>query len=212
MTIRNLAAVSLAVVLFQGLVPSHAESARLEFTPVIARLEPLNSQVANSDAPLVIRESASTAFGARMGIWVAPRVGIEANLLVGSSSIQIIGNELLSLDATMLQADVRVRFRVTDPTATAAFDVIAGVGLSDLGDGLSDVGEDVGLTSPSTFTFVIGVGATIPITDRVRLRFDVEDHIHDSNFEIDATTFGYSIDNRTQNDLVFATGLVIPLQ
>lgn len=211
MICRKLTALSLSVVVAQLLMASHAHSAKVEFTPVVAHLTPLKSQVADADASIVIRQAAGTGYGARLGVWVTPRVGVEASMLVASSSIQLIGGTAISLDATMLQLDLRARIRVNDPTADIGFDVIAGVGMSDLGDGLSDAGENVGLKSPAAFTFVIGIGGTIPVTDRIRLRFDVEDHIHDANYEIDEATFGSPVNTNNQNDIVVAAGLVIPL-
>ncbi|HEX5132945.1 MAG TPA: hypothetical protein VFX92_10715 [Candidatus Krumholzibacteria bacterium] len=193
--------------------PLTVHAASLELTPVVAHLAPLNSQVANIDAPLVIRQSASTAYGGRLGVWIIPRVAVEAGVLVGSSDIELLGGggEPLVLGAQMLQMDLRARVRLTDPNATNGLDVIAGIGLSDLGDLLSDVGEDQGIKTPAKVTGIIGVGGTVAVTDRIHLRFDVEDHIHGANFEIDEDNFGFPIDGRTQNDLVVAAGIVIPL-
>jgi hypothetical protein len=210
-TYGKLASVTLAAVLVSAMVPSHARSAKVEFTPVIAHITPLKSQVADIDAPLVIRQSDATAYGARVGIWLAPRIGVEGSVLVGSSSIQLIGGTLLNLDATTMQLDLRARIRLNDPASDNGFDAIVGVGMNDLNDGLSDAGESIGLESPSTVEFVIGLGATISVSDHIRLRFDAEDHIHDSNYEIDETAFGSPVETNSQNDLVFALGVVIPL-
>lgn len=210
MTHRKLAAVSLATVMSASLVSS-ASALKMEFTPVVAHVTPLKSQVADSDATIVIRQESGTGFGARLGVWLAPRVAVEANMLIASSTISYIGGTQLNFDSNVLQLDLRGRLRVNDPAAAAGFDVIAGIGMSDLGDALSDFGEELGLKSPATFTFVIGIGATVPISDKVKLRFDVEDHIHDSNLEVEETAFGSPVDTESQNDIVIAAGIVIPL-
>lgn len=209
---RVLSAVCLCVASALLLQPSPARSAGLEMTPVIGHLAPLNSQIANVDAPLVIRQSACTAYGGRLGVWIIPRVGVEAGVLVGSSDISLLGSggEPIILGSQMLQFDLRARVRLNDPTARTGLDVIAGIGLSDLGDLLSDLGEGQGIETPAKFTWIIGVGGTVPVGQTVHLRFDVEDHIHDSNYEIDEDNFGFPLGSRTQHDLVVTAGIVIP--
>ncbi len=211
MKYRQLAVAALAVVMQQSLVASRADAIEMELTPVVAHLTPLNSQVTDNDDPLVIRQASSTAYGARLGAWFHPRIGAEASVLVGSSHIQLVGAEALNLDAYMLQMDLRARVRLNDPSANVGLDAIAGIGLSNIGDPLSDLGDEIGLKSPATFEFVLGIGGTISVTDKVQLRFDIEDHIHDSNYELDETLLGYTVENRKQNDIVVAMGLVIPV-
>ena len=212
MTCRRLAGV-IAASAIAAMTPSFANAIGVEFTPVIGHYTPLNSQIADNDAPLVVRQDDATTFGARLAVWVAPRIGVEASFLTSSSGIQLIGGgEPIGLDAVMTHLDVRARFRVNDPAAGAGLDVIAGLGISDINDPLSDVGEDLGFESPSEFTIVVGLGGTVPVTDRIKLRFDIEDHIHDANYEVDETLFGspVSIDEK-QHDIMFLAGIVIPL-
>ena len=211
MTCRRISSVFLGVVI-ATVVPALANAVGVEFTPVIGHFSPLNSQIADNDAPLVVRQSDATAYGARLTVWLAPRIAVEGSFVTASSGIAFIGGTIFNFDAVTTQLDARARFRVNDPTASAGLDVIAGLGISDINDSLSDVGEDLGFESPSAFTIVVGLGGTVPVTDRINLRFDIEDHIHDANYEVDETTFGspVSVDER-QHDIVFLAGIVIPI-
>ena len=196
-----------------AMLPTLANAIGIEFTPVVGHYTPLNSQVADNDAPLLVRQDDATAFGARATFWLVPRIAAEASFLTASSSITLFGGgpEQLHFDAVTIQFDARARIRLTDPTAAAGLDVIAGLGWSDINDALSDVGEDV-FESPSTFTFVLGIGGTVPVSDKIKLRFDIEDHIHDPNYEIDEAAFGGPITvDKKQQDIFFLAGIVIPL-
>jgi hypothetical protein len=202
---------TMAAIAILAAAPTRPRAATLEFTPYIGHLAPQNSQVADVDAAIVIRQDAATAYGARVTWWIAPRIAAEASVTTASSSMELIGNTVLSVNAQMFYFDARARFRLTDPSAGAGLDLIGGVGISDLGDGLTDFGEGLGVESPSAFTWIVGLGATVPVSDRILLRFDVEDHIHDGNIEIDEANFGAAVDKRSQNDLLITAGIVIPV-
>ncbi len=211
MTCRRISSVFFAAML-TTMAPTLANAIGIEFTPVVGHYTPLNSQVADNDAPLVVRQDDATAFGARATFWLVPRIAAEASFLTASSPLTLLGGgDALSFDAVMVQFDARARIRLTNPTAAAGLDVIAGLGWSDINDPLSDIGEDV-LQSPSTFTFVLGIGGTVPVSDKIKLRFDIEDHIHDPNYEIDETAFGGPVKvDKKQQDIFFLAGIVIPL-
>jgi hypothetical protein len=193
---------------------SSAHAIGVEFTPVVGHFTPLSSQITDTATPLVADQSDATTFGARVTAWVAPRIGVEASLLTAASTMTFIGGgDPLPFDATILFLDARARFRVNNPADAAGLDIIAGIGISNVNDVLSNYGEDLGFKSPSTFTYVLGIGGTVPITERVKLRFDVEDHIHDANYEVDGDmAFGgpITIDN-TQHDIMVLAGIVIPI-
>jgi hypothetical protein len=202
---------TIAAIAILAAAPVRPDAATLEFTPYIGHLAPQNSQVAESDATIAIRQDAATAYGARVTWWIAPRIAAEASVTTASSGIQLIGNAVIGVDAQMFYADARARFRLNDPSATAGFDLIGGIGISDLGDGITDFGEDLGIESPSTVTWIVGLGATVAVSERIHLRFDAEDHIHDGNIEIDEANFGTPVEKRNQNDLLFTAGIVIPV-
>lgn len=209
---RQSVAVLLVVVAMCALAhPSYAAGGTVEFTPVIGHFAPLNSQFVNTDVPIVASQEASTAYGARLGWWVIPRLAVEGGVVVGSSSLEILANDVVSFDARMVEADVRVRFRLSDPAADTGFDLIGGLGVSDLGDNLSDLADDEGFKTPATFTGIVGLGGTIAVTERVRVRFDAEDHIHGSSFDISDDLYGMPVDTRTQHDLILTAGVVIPV-
>jgi hypothetical protein len=211
-TCRQLSSVFFAAAL-TTLAPTLVNAIGIEFTPVVGHYTPINSQVADNDAPLLVRQDDATAFGARVSFWIVPRIAAEASFLTASSSITLFGGgtEQLHFDAVMTQFDARARIRLNDPAVAAGLDFIAGIGMSDINDGLSDVGEEI-FESPSTFTFVLGVGGTVPVSDKIKLRFDIEDHIHDPNYEIDETAFGGPVKvDKKQQDIFFLAGIVIPL-
>ncbi len=205
-------AVTSALAAAEVSMPSIAGAISVEFTPVIGHYTPVNSQIADNEASLAARQADATAFGARLGVWVIPRVAVEASFLTASSGIQFASGGLLAFDAVTTQYDVRARFRVNDPAAGAGLDVIAGLGMSDINELFSDTGEGAGFESPSAFTIVVGVGGTVPVTDRVKLRFDLEDHIHDANYEIDEDFLGTPVNvDQKQHDIVLLAGIVIPI-
>lgn len=206
-----LASTALAVlILTTASTPGHARS--MEFTPFVGYFSPQSNQTNNSTAPLVIRQSAATAFGAHATWWATNRLGIELGVLVAESDIRYFANQIVTFDAQIFQADLRVRFRVNDPTGPVGFDLIAGLGIANLDDTLSDIEDDTaGLGSPNKTMGVLGVGATAQVTDRISLRFDVEDRIHGGNIEVSDDLYGESVDGETQHDFVMTMGIVIPV-
>ncbi len=212
MTCRRISSVFLGVII-ATITPALANAIGVEFTPVVGHFTPLESQITDNDAPLVVRQSDATAFGARLTVWLAPRIAAEASFVTASGGVTLIGGgQPIGLDGVMIQLDARARFRVNDPNDAAGLDIIAGLGISDINEGLSDVGEDLGFESPSAFTIVVGLGGTLPVSDRIRLRFDIEDHIHDANYEVDEANFGsaVSVDDQ-QHDIVLLAGIVLPI-
>ncbi|HEU4363843.1 MAG TPA: hypothetical protein VFT13_00100 [Candidatus Krumholzibacteria bacterium] len=211
MTPRILMAVSLGAIACLFAPAAHAESATVEFTPIIAYVAPMKSQAIIPDSPLVIRATPGTGYGARLAWWVTPRIAIEGGLLYAHSSLELVGGTVLTLDAHFFQADARVRVRLNSPDADSGLDFIGGIGITDLNDALSDFSEDQGISTPAKFTGIVGLGGTVAVSERVRLRFDAEDHIHGANFDIDEANVSGPLDSPTQHELVFSAGLVIPL-
>jgi hypothetical protein len=110
----------------------------------------------------------------------------------------------------MLIADLRGRLRVNDPEAPVDIELVAGLGLTNLGGALFDLVDGDGLDSPSVPTGVVGVGGVFALTDRIRLRVSFEDYIHDGNLIADEGLYSGDDDRRFQHDLLWSAGIVLP--
>ena len=190
-------------------IAAPASASRIEFTPVIGHVQPMVNQISNADIPLYLRQSAFTGYGARTSWWISPRVGVEAGVLVGSTELEIFANDIVTVNSQMAYFDARMRVRLNDPAASTGIDLIGGLALTDLDDPLSEIGEDLGFKSPTGVAGVVGLGATTGVTDRIRLRFDLVDYFHGSNYEVDDSTYGMPVDGSSQQDLVVTIGMVV---
>ena len=118
--------------------------------------------------------------GARLGFWLSSRFAIEvagtyapAPLDVGFRERGVGGATFTqSGDATTVAASGRAHFRPAGREARSAVHLIGGLGfVTRFGDGYAGV---EGLTAPAA---IVGAGLTVRLTDRVTLRWDLEDTI-----------------------------------
>jgi hypothetical protein len=190
-------------------MPRHA--AALEITPFVGVVHPLKPEFLDLGVPLVIDLEPSTAYGIRLGGRVTPRIGLEASLAGSGANLRVIGNALLESSGTLFEGDGRARFRLNSPGASQHFDLIGGVGMSDAQFNLSDFLNRTGLKRKARVTWVGGLGATLAVFPSAALRVDLEDHISPTHLQVDQSLTGVSYKERTQHDLMFTMGVVVPL-
>jgi outer membrane protein W len=187
--------------------PATAQS-KLEFSPFVGEMVPVRVLAVDSTGSAALEHSNQTAYGARIAYWVTPRIALEGTLGFSQGDLIIVSTQVLKLRSTAMIADVRARFRLTNPLAKSSVFVTAGAGVVDHRNLLFDAGAEQDLIEiKNPIGAVVGMGATIPVTGDVMLRVDMEDHIHKT--EISGTGLGFESD-RTQHDLLFSLGAVVP--
>lgn len=193
-------------------IPVPATAATFELTPFFGVENPTKSEYSDLAVPLIVDVGAGAAYGLRGTWWGMPRLGVEASLAGAGLQYHVTGAGEIVTSSTLLQADGRVRLRVNSPAATNHLDLIGGVGVSDLQTTLDDFLKRSGLESKRQTTWVAGLGTTLPVFSSFGLRFDFEDHIHDTHFKVSDRTLTTAPNrNRTMNDLLFTAGIVVPI-
>jgi len=192
--------------------PLAAAAAAIDFVPFVGVLQPVESQVNDGSFPIVFEIGSAAAYGARAGWWFNNRFGLEASVTTAGTDLTISGGGgILTSSGTWLATDARARVRLMGGDSPMALDLLGGVGYTTTYWGLDDILAEAGLDTESRVTWILGLGTTVPVGS-LGLRFEFEDHIHDSNFEADQTVTAIQVDDRTQHDLVFSLGLVVPLK
>lgn len=188
--------------------PAAAQS-KLEFSPFVGEVIPVRILASDSVGGAALEHSNATAYGARLAYWFTPRIALEGTFGFSQGDLVIVsGGQILKLRSTAMIADARARFRLTNPLAKTSVFVTAGAGTMDYRNILFDVGaeQDI-LEVKNGIGAVVGIGATMPVTGDMSVRFDMEDHIH--KVELSGTGLGFESD-RTQHDMMFSLGAVVP--
>jgi hypothetical protein len=175
-------------------------------------VHPTKSEYIDLGVPLIVDLASGAAYGLRATRWTMPRLGIEASFAGAGLEYRLTGGSELTTSATLAQADARARFRLNAPTAANHFDLIGGVGVSDLQSDVDGVIKPTGYDTKNRTAWVVGLGTTLGVLTNAGIRFDFEDHIHKAHFEVsDVGLSGGIPQNRTMNDLLFTAGVVVPL-
>jgi opacity protein-like surface antigen len=175
-------------------------------------VHPTKSEYIDLGVPLIVDLASGAAYGLRATWWTMPRLGIEASFAGAGLEYRLTGGSELTASATLVQADARARFRLNAPTAANHFDLIGGVGVSDLQSDVDGVIKPTGYDTKNRTAWVVGLGTTLGVLTNAGIRFDFEDHIHKAHFEVsDVALSGGIPQNRTMNDLLFTAGVVVPL-
>jgi hypothetical protein len=153
----------------------------------------------------------SSAYGARLAWWATPRVGLEGSLVGSAATLRLIGGSALETSGTLFEGDGRLRLRLNSPAAAHHFDAIGGVGISDTQFDLSDFLARSGLKRKARTTWVAGLGTTFGLGSNLGLRIDLEDHISPTHFEFDPGLTNTPQKDRTQHEVLWMMGLVVPL-
>lgn len=202
-----LLAAAVCVTTAAAVTPATAQS-KLEFSPFVGEMIPVRSLAFDSTGSAALEHTNAKAYGARVAYWLTPRIALEATLGFSEGDLMIISTQILKLRSTAMIADARARFRLTNPMARSSVFLTAGAGVVDHRNVLFDAGaEQETLEFKNSIGAVVGIGATMPVAGDVSLRVDMEDHIHKT--EISGTGLGFESD-RTQHDLIFSLGAVVP--
>lgn len=193
------------------LIAALARPARADFelTPFVGAFHPVESEINDLSFPLIVTIEPGTIYGARAGWWVGPRFGLEGSVGVAPTDMRAIGGGLIESSGTVVLADAHLRFRL-NPGSSTQFDVFGGGGIVKPRWDLDDFFSASGLEWKSTFGGVVGLGLTANVLSGAGIRFDFEDHVHGGHIEVDETISTLEQPDRTQHDLVWSVGLVIP--
>ena len=132
------------------------------------------------DQIMVHEHTPSAAVDARLGFWISDRLALElagtyaqADLNIGAKLAGATGPmSTRQGEATVVAASARAHFRPAGNQARTAVHLTGGLGfVSRFGAGYFAV-ED--LTDPAV---IVGAGLSVRLTDRVALRWDLEDTI-----------------------------------
>jgi hypothetical protein len=189
--------------------PIPASAAILEFTPFAGQFSPTSALVISDNQSVIVDLQEGPVYGGRLTWWLSPRFGAEALVAVAQGDLDVldIGTHA-RLNARNVLTDVRGRVRLNAERTPVSLDLIAGVGMTNLGGGLADALEEVGVESPAVVTFVIGLGGTIPVGEHLKLSVGVESRFHEGS--LDPENLGAS-DRRSQNDILVSLGIAVPV-
>ena len=189
-----------------------ADAASMEITPFMGVFHPLENQIDDGAGPFIGQFSSGAAYGARAGWWFNPRFGFDAGVTVAGTEFALVGvGGALTTPGTWYSTDARLRVRLMGADAPMAVDLLGGAGYTTIRYGLKGALQSVGLDTESTVSWIFGAAGTVPVGSSLGLRIEIEDHMHDQNFETDPSTgIGIVVDDRTQHDVVFSVGLVVP--
>jgi hypothetical protein len=187
--------------------PAAAQS-RFEFTPFAGAYFPTKPLVADTSGGATIFETNSgPVVGGRLTYWVTPRVGFEGSFGVASSKTHLFASTTeLEFRSTTYLADARVLFQVNNPSAPTGLHLSGGVAMTKASNAFFSLADEVDqLSYEPSIGFVVGVGVSRRIASGIRLRIDLEDRIYTAKF--DAPGGSIDVDDETQHDMVFSTGL-----
>jgi hypothetical protein len=187
--------------------PAVAQS-KFEFTPYVGAYFPTKPLVADTSGGATIFETNSgPAVGGRLTYWVSPRVGLEGSFGVASSKTHLFaGTTELEFRSSTYMADARVLFQVNNPSSPTGLHLSGGVALTKASNAFFSLADEVDqLTYDPSIGFVVGAGVSRRIASGLRLRIDLEDRIYTAKFDVPSG--GTDIDDETQHDIVFSTGL-----
>jgi len=207
MSRRPLAAALGLTVLAFVTSPVEAQS-KFEFTPFAGGYFPTKPLIADTSGGATIFETTSgPVVGGRVTYWVSPRVGLEGSFGVASSKTHIFASTTeFDFKSTTYLADARVVFQVNNPSSPTGLHLSGGAALTKASNAFFSLADEVDqLTYDPSIGFVVGVGVSRRIGSGVRLRIDLEDRIYTAKFDIPAG--GADLDDETQHDVVFSTGL-----
>ena len=184
-----------------------AQRGRIELTPFAGGLIPTSVlgmlQVpGNSSEPITVegKLKLAGAFGARLGIWVNERWGLEAGFAHSSSDLTIaLGNLRGEIDGQVEAGSLKTFYRVTKEGTETDFLISAGVGAVHHG------GPGFRLASAQLDPAgVAGAGLHLAMSSYATLRFDGELFLY-------RWSPGSSGGSTFQSDLVVSAGLAISL-
>ena len=187
--------------------PAAAQS-RFEFTPFVGGYFPTKPLVADTSGGAAIFETNSgPVVGGRVTYWVSPRIGLEGSFGVASSKTHLFaGTTDIEFRSTTYLADARVLVQVNNPSSPTGLHLSGGVALTKASNAFFSLADDLDqLSYDPSIGFVVGAGVSRRIASGVRLRIDLEDRIYTAKF--DAPLGGTELDDETQHDMVFSTGL-----
>jgi hypothetical protein len=174
--------------------PAAAQS-RFEFTPFAGAYFPTKPLVADTSGGATIFETNSGP------------VGFEGSFGVASSKTHLFASTTeLEFRSTTYLADARVLFQVNNPSAPTGLHLSGGVAMTKASNAFFSLADEVDqLSYEPSIGFVVGVGVSRRIASGIRLRIDLEDRIYTAKF--DAPGGSIDVDDETQHDMVFSTGL-----
>jgi hypothetical protein len=174
----------------------------VEVTPYVGAMIPTNSMMITGLSSW-FRMKTHTVYGLAVGTSLTQRIGAEAVLGAGTGNLETVGGDIFTIASTMFIADLRAHVRVAG-TDRSQLGIILGVGYTDFDTGAFDAAEEFGFgVFLGRLTGIAGVGLRRELSDRVGLRFDIVDRLHDQGAEV----FGSDDPEKTQNDIVATIGI-----
>jgi len=207
MSHRPLAA-GLGLSLLAFITSPAAGQSRFEITPFVGGYFPTKSLVADTSGGATIFETTSgPVVGGRVTYLLSPRLGLEGSFGVASSKTRLFaGSSDLEFRSTTYMADARVVFQVNNPSSPTGLHLSGGAALTRASNAFFTLTDEVGqLSYDPSIGFVLGAGISRRIGTGMRLRIDLEDRIYTAKFDVPAG--GINIDDETQHDIIFSTGV-----
>lgn len=193
---------------------------RVELTPSLGMYLPTADLInltdpSGSGLSLVFSQKSTFSFGGRLGYWIGDRAALEGAFGYTASEVkfEVPGFVSTALGGRVLQGSARVVYRLNQPASSTGWHLIGGLAVvsrsGEMWDSLATGGIQV--DGRTDIGAVIGGGVRLPVAERLALRIDVEDYIHQAKFTLDVQGTPLETESQLQNDLVLSLGLAIQL-
>lgn len=212
---RGAACALAALALAAGARPAAAQ--KLSLSPTIGVYVPTADlyKVATGGTEEAFRPELSITLGGRLGLWVTPRLGIEATGDYAPGKLKFsTGGQPTNPDANTFTGAGRVTFFVIPNTSPVYFSVTGGVGYvkrsGDFYKGTNPAtGQPYTSAELSDITGTAGARVGLRLGRILHLSVGAEDYIYKPDFA--GAAAGATVTTKTQHDIHVNFGVGIPL-